>query len=112
MPAAVPLRRAEDALTFAHGLTPRILLSAELRGDRPQHRPRLFLRPVRGAVVLTWLYNRSGGSVLATAVWHASFNFVAASPATAGFTAAVVSMLVVVCAVVGLCSCGLRPPLV
>ena len=33
-----------------------------------------------GAIVLTWLYNSSGGSVLAVVLWHASFNFVSASP--------------------------------
>ncbi|GEM_PF-6911337 len=33
---------------------------------------------VAGAMVLTWLYNSTGGSVLATALWHGSYNAVVA----------------------------------
>jgi hypothetical protein len=62
--------------------------------------PGFFFGLFAGAIVLTWLYNRSGRSVLAVALWHASFNFVTASPAAAGFTAAVASMLVLAWAVV------------
>lgn len=34
-----------------------------------------------GAVLLTWLYNGSGGSILAVAVWHALFDLTTASEA-------------------------------
>lgn len=33
---------------------------------------------VAGAMVLTWLYNSTGGSVLATILWHGSYNAVVA----------------------------------
>jgi membrane protease YdiL (CAAX protease family) len=62
--------------------------------------PAFFLGILAGAIVLTWLYNSSHGSVLAVVLWHASFNFVSASPNAGGFVAAVTSTLVMVWAVV------------
>ena len=62
--------------------------------------PGFFLGILAGAIVLTWLYNSSHGSVLAVVLWHASFNFVSASPNAGGFVAAVTSILVIVWAVV------------
>jgi len=70
--------------------------------------PGFFFSLFAGAVVLTWLYNVSGGSVMPAILWHASFNFVTASPAVAGLTAAVTSMFVVAWAVAVLTSGGLR----
>jgi membrane protease YdiL (CAAX protease family) len=61
--------------------------------------PGFFIGILAGAIVLTWLYNSSGGSVLAAVLWHASFNFVTASPNAGGLVAAVTSTLVIVWAV-------------
>ena len=44
-------------------------------------------------------YNSSSGSVLTVALWHASFNFVTASPNAGGLVAAVTSTLVMVWAI-------------
>jgi hypothetical protein len=66
----------------------------------PRILPGFFLGILSGAIVLTWLYNRSGGSVMAAVLWHASFNFATASPHAAGLVAAVTSSLVMVWAVV------------
>jgi len=62
--------------------------------------PGFFLGVLAGAIVLTWLYNSSGGSVYAAALWHASFNFVTASPNASGLVAAVTSTLVMIWAFV------------
>lgn len=48
-----------------------------------------------GSVVLTWIYNGTGGSVLAAAVWHATYNLGAATEASEGVIAATVSALVI-----------------
>jgi hypothetical protein len=44
-------------------------------------------------------YNSSSGSVLTVVLWHASFNFVTASPNAGGLVAAVTSTLVMVWAI-------------
>ncbi len=53
-----------------------------------------------GSLVLAWLFNSSGGSILIVAVWHGCFNFMTASNAGNGVLAAVVSAVVMVWAVV------------
>ena len=49
-----------------------------------------------GSLVLTWLFRRSGGSVLLVAAWHTAYNFTSLTPVSA----AVTSMLVLVAALV------------
>jgi membrane protease YdiL (CAAX protease family) len=51
-----------------------------------------------GAVVLGWLYNRTG-SILAAAVWHAAYNVTAATDAAHGMIAAVSTTTVIIAAV-------------
>ena len=50
-----------------------------------------------GALVLTWLYNSTGGSVLVTTLWHGAFN--AAVAGAQGATAPLVSGFVILAAV-------------
>jgi membrane protease YdiL (CAAX protease family) len=68
--------------------------------------PAFFIGILAGAIVLTWLYNSSGGNLMAVVLWHASFNFVSASPNASGLAAAITSTLVIVWAAALLWRCG------
>lgn len=62
--------------------------------------PWFALGIVAGAVVFTWLYNSTHGSVLITAVGHASLNFVTGSPAGEPAIGGAISMAVTIWAVI------------
>ena len=56
-----------------------------------------------GAVVATWLYNHTGGSILAIVVWHGLYDVASGTKAATGGSAtiaAVVSMMIMIQAVV------------
>jgi len=53
--------------------------------------PGLIFGILCGAVLLTWLYNGTGGSVLMVAIWHALFDLVSASKAGQDVTPIVVT---------------------
>ena len=62
--------------------------------------PGLLLGLLAGAIVFTWIYNSTGGSVLMTIIWHGLFNYTTAcTTCKTGSTAAVISALVMVWAV-------------
>jgi uncharacterized protein len=53
-----------------------------------------------GSIVLTWLYNGTGGSILACAIWHGLYNLTTATSGGTGTVAAVTTTFVVAQAVV------------
>ncbi len=57
--------------------------------------PGFFIGLAAGAVVLTSLYNHTAGSILVAAMWHAAYNFSAATDAADGIIAAVSTALVI-----------------
>jgi len=54
-----------------------------------------FIGIIAGSVVLTWLYNRSGGSILAVAVWHGTYDLVSGTAAVEGLIAMLVSAQII-----------------
>jgi membrane protease YdiL (CAAX protease family) len=79
---------------------PQFFVIATYRDSSPVQYVGMFLGLACGAVVLTWLYNRSGGSILLVAIWHGLYNFVSGTQAATGILAAVVSTLVMIQGVV------------
>ncbi len=59
-----------------------------------------FLGLLAGSIVLGWLSDRSDGSVVLVAVWHAGFNMVSGTAAAAGVLAAVTTTAVMILAAV------------
>ena len=75
---------------------PQFWVIATYRDFAPVQYVGMFLGLACGAVVLTWLYNRSGGSILLVAVWHGLYNLVSGTQAATGILAAVVSTLIMI----------------
>ncbi len=57
--------------------------------------PAFFIGVLFGAVLFTWLYNGTGGSVFMVAIWHALFDLFTASAAGRDFIPVVTSMGVI-----------------
>ena len=79
---------------------PQFFVIASYRDYDPVQYVGMFVGLTIGAVVLTWLYNRSGGSILLVAVWHGLYNFVSGTQAATGMLAAVVTTLIMIQGVV------------
>jgi membrane protease YdiL (CAAX protease family) len=61
--------------------------------------PIFALSVLSGAVIFTWLYNSTGGSILMAVLWHGALNFVTASKAGEGTIAVIMSVAIMVWAV-------------
>ena len=59
-----------------------------------------FLSIMAAAIVFTWLFNGSRGSILIVILFHGTFNFVTASSIGNGLVATLLSILVMVWAVI------------
>jgi len=59
-----------------------------------------FFGLICGSIVLTWLYDGSGGSILVVAVWHGLYNLVAGTAAAHGTLGVLVTVLVMIQALV------------
>jgi membrane protease YdiL (CAAX protease family) len=75
---------------------PQFWVIATYRDFAPVQYVGMFLGLACGAVVLTWLYNRSGGSILLVAIWHGLYNLVSATQAATGVLAMVVTTLIMI----------------
>jgi membrane protease YdiL (CAAX protease family) len=58
--------------------------------------PIFALSILAGAIIFTWLYNSTGGSVLMAVLWHGALNFVTASAAGEGTIAVIMSVAIMV----------------
>ena len=78
---------------------PQFFLIATYREFAPVQYVGMFVGLLAGAVVLTWLYNRTA-SVLLVIVWHGVYNLVGGTQAATGIVAAAVTTLIIGQAVV------------
>jgi uncharacterized protein len=78
-----------------------LLLDSGYRGTlNPLVLPGFFFGIFAGAIVLTWLYEGAGCSLLLVALWHTSFNLGSATRAGEGVIAPLVTVFVIVSAFV------------
>lgn len=106
---AWPLLRERHTLAGAAGLLavpwaiwhlPTFWISSGLADLGPLVVPGWLLGLAAGAVVLGWLSERSGGSLLVLALFHASLNMASATAGTAGLPAAATSAAIIALAMV------------
>jgi membrane protease YdiL (CAAX protease family) len=80
---------------------PTFFLDSGYRGTlSPLGLPGFVFGIFAGSIVLTWLYEGAGGSVLLVTLWHTSFNLGSASMAGEGAIAALVTVFVIASAFV------------
>ena len=84
------------ALMWAFWHVPAFLYLDTLRQVRWIILPGYFIGVLFAAVVFTWIYNGTGGSILYVAVWHALFDMFAASKAGQDIIPIVMSAMVIV----------------
>jgi uncharacterized protein len=66
------------------------------RGLGVAYLPGFFLGMTAGYVVLTWIYNRTAGSILIAALWRGALNLTTGSDAAEGTIQAVVTTAIMV----------------
>jgi membrane protease YdiL (CAAX protease family) len=74
---------------------PTFWLDTGLRGFAPVMVPGFLVGMAAGAVVLGWLYERTRGSVLVVALWHAALNMASATEGTEDVAAAATAVVIV-----------------
>ena len=75
---------------------PAFLYLPSYTGMDPLVIPMFFFGVACGSVLFTWIYNGTGGSIFAVAMWHAFWDLVSASTGSAGTLAAVMTTIIVV----------------
>jgi membrane protease YdiL (CAAX protease family) len=88
------------ALPWALWHLPTFGVLASYRGLEPAMFPGFLLGLMCGSIVLAWIYNGSGGSLLLVALYHGALNLMTATLAARGTLAAVVSIGVMLNAIV------------
>jgi membrane protease YdiL (CAAX protease family) len=88
------------ALTWALWHAPFFFLLSTYSGFNAMTLIMFPLGLASGAIVLTWLYNHTGRSILAVALWHTNYNMAVATAGATDLTQGVVTAVVMVAAVI------------